>query len=193
LDRSERLAEVGRLSAWVAHEVNNPLDGIREGIRILMRDPDSGPELLPHMDDGLQRIERVVKMLLAYTHKPILNLGLVRPDDLVRESLRDVAHRVRAKPVALDADVPPSARPIRGDRIALRQVLVNLLQNAVDAVAEGGSVNVRVREEGGSIHLAVSDDARGFRPTCFRGSESRFSPPSPWGRALGWVSKYAGT
>jgi two-component system NtrC family sensor kinase len=143
LVRAEKLASVGRLAAGIAHEVGNPLSAIGNYVEVLRR-RGVDAELLVAVEREIGRIDAIVRSLLAYARPHVadrerLDLGAVAVGavDLLRAqgTLRSATVAVH-----VDAQVPP----VLGDRVALEQVLVNLLLNAVDAAGEGGHIGVTV-------------------------------------------------
>lgn len=143
LVRAEKLASVGRLAAGIAHEVGNPLSAIGNYVEVLRR-RGGDAEVIAAIEREASRIDAIVRNLLAYA----------RPGTATREPL-DVAHVVRGaiellrsqgvlRPMNVEVRADEPAPPVLGNRVALEQVLVNLLLNAVDAAGEGGKIVVSV-------------------------------------------------
>ncbi|MHC5038069.1 MAG: sensor histidine kinase [Planctomycetota bacterium] len=162
ITHSEKLAEVGEMTAWIAHEINNPLDGVREGIRILLEDPALAEEWLPHLDEGLERIEYVVKRLLAFSHKPNLQVQSTDPAGLVESALQEVASRIRDGEVSLEKQV--EGPPFFGDQRALRQVLANLLGNSLDAMNGKGVIRIEYEPLIDRVLFRIRDNGCGMTP-----------------------------
>jgi hypothetical protein len=141
LVRAEKLASVGRLAAGIAHEVGNPLSAIGNYVEVLRR-RGAEPDLVAEIERETGRIDAIVRSLLAYA----------RPQDSSREpvSLADVArgavNLLKAqgllREVVLDIQADEATPHVLGDRVALEQVTVNLLLNALDAVGTGGRIVV---------------------------------------------------
>ena len=150
LRRSERLAFLGELAASVAHEVNNPLDGVQNCVRILSRAGDDharAAQMLDLIEGGLGRIELIVRRLLTLGRAQTLRSVEARLADVVDAAVASATPRLSGRNVtvgrALDADDDRALV----DAALLEQVFVNLLLNAADAMPAGGQVTVTIRRE----------------------------------------------
>ena len=153
LVRAEKLASVGRLAAGIAHEVGNPLSAIGNYVEVLRR-RGADPELIAAIERESGRIDAIVRSLLTYAKPGAVNREPVDLAAVVKGAV-ELLHRqgvLRPVDIEVRADDPPPL--IFGDRLALEQVLVNLLLNAVDAAGEGGKVVVSVA----GIVLGVEGD-----------------------------------
>ncbi len=172
LTRSERLAAIGELAATVAHEVNNPLDGIQNCTRILRRDlqlhnVEQARRMLDLIDSGLYRIEMIVRRLLSFARDEAMNLVPTPLGDAVGDALLFIQPRLdrhRVELVRHGFEQPVFAL---GDRTRLAQVVINLLLNAVESTAPGGRVAIRLLppdEADPRVRLVVEDNGAGIDP-----------------------------
>jgi two-component system NtrC family sensor kinase len=143
LVRAEKLASVGRLAAGIAHEVGNPLSAIGNYVEVLRR-RGADPEMIAAVERETGRIDAIVRSLLAYAKPGAINREPVDLAAVARGAVELLHKQGVLRPVDIDvrADDPPPL--VFGDRLALEQVLVNLLLNAVDAAGEGGRIVVSV-------------------------------------------------
>jgi signal transduction histidine kinase len=143
LVRAEKLASVGRLAAGIAHEVGNPLSAIGNYVEVLKR-RGADPEMIAAVEREAARIDAIVRSLLAYAKPGAQNREPVDIASVAKGAVELLHKQGVLRPVVVEVrtDDPPPL--VHGDRVALEQVLVNLLLNAVDAAGEGGRIVVSV-------------------------------------------------
>ena len=174
--RSARLASVGRLAAGVAHEIGNPLTAV-VGLVELARDSDlefdTRDELLARTTTEAERIQRIIRELLDFARPVEPAEGVVDLGEVVEDAVRLLAPQHDSRGLRIERRIEPS-EPVRGSADRLKQVVLNLLLNAVDAVDGEGEVVVEVAPHGAhQVQLVVSDDGPGLDPTI---TETLFEP-----------------
>ena len=174
LAHAGRVSMLGELTASIAHEVNQPLAAIATngaaGLRWLSRaEPDVGEAkaLLQRMGDDARRaaeiIARIRGMAVRRAPEPV-PLAL---DALVHEAVQFLQHELRAQHAQLRLQLAPNLPAVQGDRVQLQQVIVNLVVNALQAMAQAGSPRRELRVEtaltaAGEVELAVLDSGPGI-------------------------------
>jgi len=166
LTRSEKLALIGELAATVAHEINNPLDGLQNSTRIIRRNLDNVEQtryLLDMMETALYRIEMIVRRLLAMSRDEPIHLVPTRMDDIINDAELFVRPRLNRQQIEWICDSPDRSVYVQADRSQLAEVLINLMINAADAMPTGGKLVLRYRlaDEGRRVILELSDTGQG--------------------------------
>ena len=165
--RAEKLAAVGSLAAGVAHEVNNPLGGIRNCLEQLeggSANPERSKTYLPLMRQALDRIQAVVSGLLDFSRRRELAPASLDLADVIGSSIELLSYRLERGGITLDLNVPDNLPALRGDVHQLQQVIVNLLLNALDAVGacEAGWIGVQVQTTADHVLVHVDDSGIGI-------------------------------
>lgn len=165
LAHSEKLAAIGELAARMAHEIRNPVTAARSLAQLMVRDPTSvlNSEHAELILAELERVERQVAALLRFARREDLRLEPVDLSELVSETADALRTRADDSGVELAIDAEPG-RVVSADRERLRQVLINLIENALDALGgrpEGGAIRLRVAGRNGKTALSVSDNGPG--------------------------------
>jgi len=171
LMHAEKMAAMGRLVSGVAHELNNPLTAVRGTGELLLLTHVEAPmrQGLQTIVDEADRAARIVRNLLAFArpHKP--ERQTLQVNGVLDEAIALRAYAFHVQNVGVTKRLAPDLPPVRMDADQIRQVLVNLLINAEQAVAErGGSGHVWVLSErdaeSGCVRIRVEDDGVGIPP-----------------------------
>lgn len=175
LRRRERLAFLGELAASVAHEINNPLDGVQNCLRILRRsdDPRRERQMLELMESGLLRIEMIIRRLLTLARENVIRAAPASVAGVVERALEAVREKLASAGVRVTRDftAQPDLAPL--DPQLLEQVFVNLFLNAMDSMASGGELHISIRRADAPspaadpeplLHVAVRDSGAGVTP-----------------------------
>lgn len=160
--QGEKLAALGRLTAGIAHEINNPLGGMQNCIKSMQESPDDeemNRRYLELLAKGLKRIGDTVRQLLNFGRREPQQLRPVKVDDLVRECFSLLEYSLKDIELELDLKL---GRSLNVDVEALKQVIVNIGLNAIQAMPEGGKLTVATRELPGRLVITFSDTGIGM-------------------------------
>ena len=186
--RSQQLAEMGRLTADLAHEIRNPMTLIGGFARILVRKLPKGSDLHKKAEVITNEIARLEELLtdalkMARQEKPHSE-----PEDincLVTEALDLISSECRKKSIRIMKNLDDGLPQILIDRHKLKEVLINLLQNAMQAMPEGGTITVASAGRDGNLLLSISDTGVGIQESEKEMIFNPFYTSRPGGTGLG--------
>jgi signal transduction histidine kinase len=188
---SEKLAATGRLAATIAHEINNPLEAVVNLVYLTKTDSRLAPDLrdlLESADIELARVGHMVRQTLGF-YRESLNPVWTDVSEMVEQVISLYRNKMQRKNVKLKVRIAPAkVYALEGE---LRQVVSNLLSNAIDAVEIDGTINIRVRQTQTGVRIMVADNGEGIAPN-HRGKlfQPFFTTKKDVGTGLGlWVSK----
>jgi signal transduction histidine kinase len=192
LEHKERLAAVGQVAAGVAHELRNPLATIRLRTQMVGRvstDEDVQRSVAMVLEE-IARLDEMVGRLLSFSRPIALRLRRVDVADLIGASLVATEEAARAAGVAVTAASFDSGLAIVGDLDRLRQVLDNVLGNAIEATPDGGRVTISARTVGDEVVVAVEDQGDGVSKDVADRVFDPFFTTKPAGTGLGLSIAY---
>jgi signal transduction histidine kinase len=163
---AERLAAVGKLAARVAHELNNPLDGILRFIGLAVRLLPEGhdPKLSSYLEEsriGLRRMAQIVRELLEFSRTTHGEFDLAPINTVVEQAMNALTEPAAARRIVVAADFQTQDLPsVRGPR--LYQVCCNLIKNAIDAMPEGGRLTLSTGMVNDEVVIRMTDTGPGL-------------------------------
>ncbi len=178
LKRSDRLAMLGTLAAGLAHEIKNPLGGIKGAGQLLRRSGASDPSLLVYTDIIIREVDRVnllIEQLLDLSRPANLNLAPLNIHELLDHVLLLEKQIFEAHQVVVKTYFDPSLPPVLADQAQLTQVFLNLVKNAAEAIKDQGCLTITTRietdlhvrefgkERGKFIWVLIEDDGAGIK------------------------------
>nr|WP_064247767.1 ATP-binding protein [Rhizobium leguminosarum]OAP93997.1 two-component sensor histidine kinase [Rhizobium leguminosarum] len=195
LVQANRLAILGQVAAGVAHEINQPVATIRayaDNARTFLDRGQTAPagENLESIAALTERIGSITDELKTFARK---GRGSAEPTglkDVIEGAVMLLRSRFAGRMDTLDIDLPPAELQVMGNRIRLEQVLINLLQNALEAVAPKageGRVEVRTSTDAGMVTVTVVDNGPGIPPDIRKGLFTPFNTSKESGLGLGLV------
>jgi signal transduction histidine kinase len=165
LIQSERMAAVGKVAAQVAHEVNNPLAIIKTAVRIIRN--QSAPDTpttgsLQMIEEEISRIARIIQELLEYSRPKTPVQEWVQVNAIIESLAPLLEHDCREKKIALKTILEPELPLVLISSDQLKQVVLNMVRNAEDAMPQGGDLVIRTAQQGRFVELSIADTGCGI-------------------------------
>jgi len=199
LDVASRLTAISRITGGVAHEIKNPLNAIALHLDLL-RERIGGPEEelngeIDVLSKEVRRLDRVVKTFLDFSRPVDVRLEEVDLASLAREVSDLMTPQARVAKIDLHFDPPVAgegngATAMRGDPDMLKQVILNLVTNALDAMKEGGHLRLHVDRIDNAVTLEVADDGPGIPPELRNKVFQLYFTTKPKGSGIGLAMTY---
>ncbi len=191
LIESHKLRAVGILTAGVAHELNNPINNIMLTAHSLLDEYDdlTKPEHIDMIKDIIGETDRsrsIVHNLLDFTRENKSSFEPIDLGSLVEETTKLAKNQARVRGVPIKLDMQSGLPPVMGDRQKLKQVFLNLVLNALDAVDKNGLIQVRVRyHKLNFLSAQVEDNGSGIDPDVLPHIFDPFFTTKPVGKGTG--------
>jgi two-component system NtrC family sensor kinase len=176
VEHTAKLASLGRLAAGVAHEINNPLAIINEKAGLLKdlvtfsEKYQDREKLLAQVDSILRSVNRcrdITHRLLGFAKRMDVRVETIYLNELIEEVLGFLEKEAFHRNISVRLDLAEELAPLAHDRGHLQQVFLNIMNNAFEAVQDGGNITIVTREndaEPGTVEVAITDDGRGISP-----------------------------
>ncbi len=168
VERNKRLASIGMLAAGVAHEIRNPLSSIKgfaTYFKERYRDSAEDQEIAGVMIEEIERLNRVIGQLLEFARPMEIRTSKVSVSGLINHTVRMIEQDAARRGVEIKTLLPEDGRFIEVDQDKMKQVLLNILINAMDATDNKGIISVEFRENKpfDTLSILISDTGRGIR------------------------------
>jgi signal transduction histidine kinase len=166
LIQTTKMATIGQFAAGIAHEINNPLAGILNCIRSLLADPEIKGQRRGYLElalKGLLRIENTIRQILSFSGRQEFKLMLTDINQLLRESLEFVKHRLIEQKIILQQNLSESLPQILCAPHQLQQVFMNVINNALDALSAGGKLSITTAVSNKNIEIKFIDNGKGIK------------------------------
>lgn len=165
LIRSEKLAATGRLAAAVAHEINNPLQGIKSNFNLItahLKEDYDESFRISLVSEGLNRIANIVHRLLDAHRSRSMEIEDIDLSSVIRGVYTLLEPTCRKAKVKVELNLPDRTSPVRGSYSDLHQVFLNLLLNSIEALQDGGNITIDLKQTESQIQVLVSDTGQGI-------------------------------
>lgn len=165
VERKGKLAAIGSLAAGVAHEIRNPLSSIKGGATYLksqFSQGSAGEKTAAIVIDEVERLNRVITDLIGLSKPSDLTMKPIAVAGVVEHCTALISQEAELRDVTLSVEIPESVPEVMLDKDRFSQVILNLCLNSLDAMDDGGSLQVSVVPETQSISVIVEDDGEGM-------------------------------
>ena len=167
--RANQMAIVGQMAAGLAHEIKNPLAGIKVSMEVLADELDleqEDQELFARVINEINRMERLLKNLLNFARPPQPQFDLVDLNRLLDYTIKNIevtAARTAQKKISFCRDLATGLQQIEADSSQLQQVFLNIFLNAIEAMEEIGEIRVKTNPtDDNRIRIEISDNGKGM-------------------------------
>jgi signal transduction histidine kinase len=184
---ASRLSVLGQLAAGVAHEIGNPLSSLHARLQLMKRrdDPEFARESLITLQTQIDRIGRIVRGVSNLARKPADTWAVVDLNGVIDEATTLLRFDKRAKNIVFRSILADGLPRVRCVREQLLQVFINLLLNAVEAMPDGGAVEISSSERDGAVVVTIVDSGHGFEESVRSRLFEPFFSTKPEGTGLG--------
>lgn len=192
IKQREKLAVVGELAAGVAHEIRNPLTSIKGFVQLI--DLKKGAELPPFyigtILDELDRIEQIVGELVVLAKPANEKKSQVDLSSLLQDTVNLMSPQAAMQNVGLRVEIEPGLPFVEGVRNQLKQVLINLIKNSIEAIGEEGEIVITATYQSRHILITVADNGKGIEPEVIEKIATPFFSTKDSGTGLGLMISY---
>jgi len=163
--RAETLAAIGTLSAGVSHEISTPLNtilGYTQLVASELNDDSPIKKDLQIIEQEVVRCKRIVQGLLDFARSPRYEEKLTDMNRILNETLTLLDYQPSMKRIVIKKDMESNINQVEADQLQLKQVFINIILNAVQAMPEGGELKITTRNINNGIEVAISDTGIGI-------------------------------
>lgn len=183
---ADKYKAIGQLAMGVAHEVNNPLASSMLALDLLERKYPKQDAIradyIYRIRLGISRASEISKELLAYARQSSEEPKPVKLGEVIRSAVKLLSHKQREFDIRIDC---PEALTLLGQKIKLEELVINLLNNAMDASDKGGKIYINVVKQDNDIKLSIIDEGHGMDEACCARALEPFYSTKPIGKGTG--------
>ncbi len=188
LQQAEKMAAIGELSTYMAHEIRNPVFSIGGFANSLLRNPsldDAGREKARIIYEESRRLDGILTNILNFARPTEQALAVFDPESVARQTMELMTIGGDERGIIAVVDITPPLPHVEGNPENLKQCLINLVKNSMEAMPEGGTVSLRARRNDGYVQIDVEDTGTGIPPELHDQVFSPFYTTKQRGAGLG--------
>lgn len=168
--KDRQMVSIEEFAGAIAHEIKNPLAGISGAIQVFAEDfppEDSRREIIAEIQNEVDRLDKSVKNLLSYARLPEFNFITTSIDPVLERAVEIMDKQIQTNAVSVNITMDEGLPEFRYDPTLMQQVFINLIQNAVQAMPDGGMLNITVKTDPASSNVIISfsDTGHGISKT----------------------------
>jgi two-component system, sporulation sensor kinase A len=190
LRKSEKLAVVGQMAAAVAHEIRNPLTPIKGFMQLFSNDQSFNPAFSSIIINEINRIDRIITEFLALAKPHSTKVEVLDLNDLIKHVVDLMMPQALMNNKELVFEPGHASFKLLGDLNSLKQLFINIIQNALDAIEEKGISIIRIRRADGEICAIVEDNGCGIPEERLANLGEPFYSTKEKGTGLGLMTSY---
>jgi signal transduction histidine kinase len=188
LRQNEKMAAIGELSTYMAHEIRNPLFSIGGFANALLRNTSldaPAREKARIIFDEARRLDVILTSILNFARPTEQAMGIFEPETVARQTMDLMTLGGEERGIHANTVIAPNLPKVRGNAENLKQCLINLVKNAMEAMSAGGSVTMRLARDDGHVVIDVEDTGPGISPELHDQIFSPFFTTKKGGAGLG--------
>lgn len=166
--QAEKLASIGRLASGVAHQVNNPLNGIKSCIYAIKKDPSNRAQVKEYLgliSEGIESIETVVKKLLGFARQQPQSSAVIDINESIEKVVNLFDYRLKDNRISISLDLSDDLSPVKIEYHLFQEVIMNFLLNSFDAIEKEGNIIIRTENnEDDKVLIEITDNGAGIDP-----------------------------
>ena len=163
LRRKEKLAVIGQMAAAIGHEIRNPLSSLKGFTQLQQERNPNTNDFYPIMIQEIDRINTIVNDLMTLGKPKQINFSKASIEEIISYTISITQQHAERLGVSIETTLEGQLPPIDCDAEQLKQVLINLIKNAIESMPDGGTITVTVKEiEGNTMYISIKDEGCGI-------------------------------
>ncbi len=190
LINSEKLYVAGQLAAGIAHEIRNPLTSLKGFLQLIMSGRDTNEDIQEIMKSELNRIESIVSEMLMLSKPQVYELSRKDARQIMRDTITLLEGQAILYDIELEAIYDEEALWVYGVENQIKQVFINVIKNAMEAMSDGGKIGIQCMLEDGEVSIRVKDEGPGIDQEMLSKMGQPFYTTKDKGTGLGLMVSY---